>query len=79
MHGVIYDLMSVIFSTVRCTTQRIGVERRARFHMLVDFSLQALFLRFGTTMVRPSATLQDAHDRGLIFAARSSDAALALR
>src|ERR1017187_1847646 len=78
-NGVINDGMSVILSESAVRRKRIGVERRASFHMLADFGLQCspLAARYDDSANR-STTLQHSHDGGLIFAAGSGDAALAL-
>ena len=79
LDGMIYDLMRVVASKPVVGKQRIGVESRTGFDVLSHFGLQSAFLAVRNhNGANLAATLQDAHDCGLILAAGSGDAPLAL-
>src|SRR6202035_4660612 len=77
-HGVIYNLTRVVSLQAVVRKQRIGIKRRASFHMLSHFGLKCAFLairNYGSANL--AAALDDTHYCGFVFSACASDAALA--
>ncbi len=77
LDSVIHDFGGVVAGEPFVGEQEVGIERRSRFDVLADFSLQD---RLATALDNYGAdlatTLKDAHDRNLVFGAGAGDSPL---
>ena len=73
--GVIHNLMGVLSSESFVGEQRIGIERRTGFDMLLYFRLESGFLAVcNNSRLDATAALKDAHDRRLVLRSGAGDA-----
>src|SRR5579859_4026400 len=87
LNSVINHLMSVIRLKAHIGHKGIGIERRTRFNVFLDFAVDVLTLVVGyghrnnlavvLTIFRLAiiATLKDSHDNGFVFGARAVNSA----
>jgi len=75
LDSMVYDLMSILPSQTIVGEQKVRVECRSRFNMLLHFGLKRVFLavrNYGRANL--PAPFQDAHDGSFVFSSRSGDA-----